>query len=147
MVPMEQLTPRIEACANALFDLYWSATAHIESRVGFGTLLRREFGKQPAKLQMSQELYMLHQLGTILAELGPVIQQQSRSMIESLRTEEKPKPAKLTVPMSEREGFRRELLRSLFDALTVGYGAERQSMQLGAMLFRAADDGQRLDAK
>lgn len=141
VLPPDVLNRRLEKCINELFDIAWSWLAPMELDSQTAKRLRNAYANEGSQ-QMAKELFVLHLLFDIMQQTTGPAMAQIRQMLEELKTLSIPKPAKVSLPRTRYDMFRRSLLRSMLNSLSAldSETGERVSFNLGNILFFSEDD-------
>lgn len=143
IMPLDHLEKSIAFVLDQLVDMAWSYMAGDELDK-MGRELRKTY-KEPGKLAIAKEIYVLHCLLEIMQQVSAPDMELCREILESLKTESVPKSRKLTLPNSRRMQLRRTIVKGMFNALRPKIDGERIDLQLGEALFASDDDSPRID--
>lgn len=144
IMPLDRLEKSIAFVLDQLVDMAWSYMAGDELDK-MSRELRKVYNKEPGKLAIAKEVYVLHCLFEIMHQVAVPGMEVCRDMLESLKTESVPKSRKLTLPNSRRMQLRRTIVKGLFNALRPKIDGERVDLKLGEALFASDDDSPRIN--
>lgn len=143
---IHEVNDQLDKAAEALYTAAWSCISAVELDNQSAFRIRKTYEAVGAQ-SIAKELYVLHMLFDILKQIADPAMEQIRNGLEAMKKQELAQPVKLALPLSRYEYFRRQLLKSLFDAVKVlGTDGERHDLNLGYIWFASPDDAPILKA-
>lgn len=143
---LDPMSAALQEACDKLADAAWSFLSADELATQAAWRIIRTYSTAGSK-EIAKELYLMHIMLDCMKQIVDPAMEQIRNGLEAMKTGTIAKPIKLALPVTRYEHFRRQLLKSLLNAVKAkGADGERHELHLGEIWFRSSDDAPALKA-